>query len=401
MIREIFLLQNPWRENPGYKFNLKEREILSTLHHNMDNELILGLIGSRQVGKSSLLYLLIENLLLRKIAAENIFYFNLDDFKLHELFSSMPDFIQFIGKNGNRKYILIDEIQRLPSPGLFLKEIFDLKYNFKIIYSGSSQLEIKAKVKEHLVGRARVFGINRLSFREYINFSRPVTSKEALTHALIYGTYPAVAKETTAIDKKLRIKDIFQSYVQKDLVDFLMIEKTEDFNKLLILLAYQAGNLLNISALSNSLGIPRQDVKRYINILESTFICKRIYPFHKNYRKEITKTPKLYFLDMGLRNFILNNFNDLELRNDTGSLFENLFLTELLANDHYMLNKINFWRTTNQTEIDFIVRGETVTEAIEVKWKGRTIPKTFATIKTLYPEIQTRLVTREDFTGHS
>jgi len=399
MIREIFLLQNPWRENLAYKFNLKEREILSTLLQNMENELILGLIGSRQVGKSSLLYLLIEHLLSRKTAPEDIFYFNLDDLKLHELFSSLPDFIQFVGKDGNKKYILIDEIQRLSSPGLFLKEIFDLKHNFKIIYTGSSQLEIKAKVKEHLVGRARVFGINRLSFREYINFSRPVTNKEALTHALIYGTYPAVAKETMAIDKKLRINDIFQSYVRKDLVDFLKIEKTEEFNKLLILLAYQAGNLLNISTLSNSLGIPRQDVKKYINILESTFICKRIYPFHKNYKKEIIKTPKLYFLDTGLRNFILDNFNNPDIRNDTGTLFENFVLAELLANDHYMLKRINYWRTTNQTEIDFIVRSENQTEAIEVKWKGRTIPKAFKTLTTFYPDIKTRLVTSEDFTG--
>jgi len=367
----------------------------------MDNELILGLIGSRQVGKSSLLYLLIEHLLQRKTPPENIFYFNLYDFKLHELFSSLPDFIQFVGKDNNKKYILIDEIQRLPSPGLFLKEVFDLKYNYKIIYTGSSQLEIKAKVKEHLVGRVRVFNINRLSFREYIHFSRPVTKKEALTQALIYGSYPAVVKETTAIDKKLRIKDIFQSYVQKDLVDFLKVEKTEDFNKLLILLAYQTGNLLNISSLSNSLGITRQDVKKYINILESTFICKRIYPFHKNYKKEITKTPKLYFLDPGLRNFILDNFKDPDLRNDTGTLFENFFLTELLANDHYMLNRINFWRTTNQTEIDFIVRSEIQTEAIEVKWKGRTIPRALATLKDFYPDIQIRLVTSEDFTGQS
>ncbi len=400
MIQEIFILQNPWREKSDYKFNLKDRELLSTLIENLDNELILGLLGSRQVGKSSILYLLIQHLLSNNAGSENIFYFNLDDLKLHELFTSIPDFIQFIGKNGARKYIFIDEIQRLPSPGLFLKEIFDLRYNYKIIYSGSSQLEIKSKVKEHLVGRVRIFEVNRLSFKESIDFSGPTTRKNALSHALIYGTYPAVVKETSAIQKKLRIKDIYQSYIQKDLVDFLKIELLEEFNKLLILLAHQVGNLLNISSLSNTLNFSRLEVNKYINILEYSFICKRIYPFYKNYKKEITKTPKLYFLDLGLRNYILNNFNELDLRNDTGILFENFYLTELLANDHYLLNKINFWRTTNQTEIDFIVKSETKTEAIEVKWKSKKPPKTFTTINSLYPEIKTRLITISDFTDY-
>jgi predicted AAA+ superfamily ATPase len=97
-------------------------------------------------------------------------------------------------------------------------------------------------------------------------------------------------------------------------------------------------------------------------------------------------------MDLGLRNFVLNNFNPLALRNDQGNLFENFFLLELLKDDHYSLNKINFWRTTNQTEIDFIVSGEDKTEAIEVKWDKESIPKGFETLKKYYPEIQTRVV---------
>lgn len=397
MIKEIFLLQNPWRGEEHYSFNLNKRDIFNTLVDNMDNELILGLVGSRQVGKSSLLYLLIERLLKTGVNSKNIFYFNLDDLLLHSLFSSISEFIRFVDSGDERRYVFIDEIQRLSSPGLFLKEIFDLKRNIKIVYSGSSQLEVKAKTKEHLVGRGRVFTINRLSFNEYLDFAAPITKKEALHQILLFGSYPAVAKENVPINKKLRIKDIFQSYVQKDLVDFIQLKDVDKYNKFLIKAAMQNGNLLNIHSLSKSLGVSRGTIEEYINILEQTFICRRIYPFHKNYNKEIVKTPKLYFLDLGLRNFILNNFNELELRQDIGSLFENFYLTELFAEDYYGILKINFWRTTNKTEIDFIVQSDNRFEAIEIKWNNKRHPKSFNTIETLYPGIKTRVVTTEDY----
>ena len=397
MISEIFSLQNPWRKQPNYSFNLKVRAILKTVQQNLHNELILGLIGSRQVGKSSILFLLIEQLLQSKINPSNIFYFNLDDLKLHELFQSIPEFIQFLGKGNEQKYVFIDEIQRLATPGLFLKEIFDLKMNIKIIFSGSSQLEIKAKTREHLVGRARIFQINRLSLNEYIDFAAPITKKEALHQIMIYGSYPAVAKESNNMEKKLRIRDIFQSYIQKDLIDFLQLEKVDGFNKLLVQLANQTGDMLNIHSLSKSLAIQRTEIERYLNILEYTFICSRVYPFHKNYIKEITKTPKIFFLDTGLRNYILNQFQPIAERQDVGKLFETFCYNNMITNDFYGFDKINFWRTTNQTEIDFIVQKETGTEAIEVKWNNRRIPKSFQTIQHFYPEIKTKILTQDDF----
>lgn len=397
MINEIFSLQNPWREQANYSFDLKQREIYRTLWENMDNELIIGLVGSRQVGKSSLLYLIIENLISSGTSPEHIFYFNLDDLQLHNLFSSLPDFIHFLGSDVSRKYIFIDEIQRLDSPGLFLKEIFDLKRDIKIVYSGSSQLEVRAKTKEYLVGRSRLFAISRLSFHEYLDFAAPTTKQESLNNILLFGAYPAVAKESRQIDKKLRIKDIFQAYVQKDLVDFINLKDIASFNKFLIRVAMQSGDLLNINSISNSMGISRSKIEDYLNILEDTFICKRIYPFHKNYNKEICKTPKLFFLDLGLRNFILNSFNDLSLRTDTGSLFENFYLTEILAKDHYSMEKVNFWRTTNKTDIDFIIQNEGRLNAVEVKWSDSKRPKSFYTIESLYPEMKTHIITSDYF----
>ena len=284
----------------------------------------------------------------------------------------------------------------MENPGLFLKEIYDLQLNIKIIYSGSSQLEIKSKLKEHLVGRARQFEIHRLSFEEYLHFNQPIPKQQALAEMLVYGAYPAVALERGGLEKRLSIKDIHQSYVEKDLVDFLRVRNVEAFNKLLVLLANQIGSLLNVDSLSKALRVTRKEVERYLNILEQTFISKRVYPFHRNYKKEIVKTPKLYFMDLGLRNYVINNFNQTEMRQDLGDLFENFYFLEMLKGDFYGLDKINFWRTTNQTEIDFIRTGERQ-EAFEVKWDRQTVPKSFATLKKYYPEIYPRVVTRKDF----
>jgi|LGOV01.1.fsa_nt_gb predicted AAA+ superfamily ATPase len=397
MIKEIFRLQNTWRFGETFPFSLRKRTILELILNNLNNKKILGLIGSRQVGKSSLLYLTISHLIETNINVNDIYYFNLDDLKLHELFKNVPDFINFIQAGGAKKYLLIDEIQRLENPGLFLKEIYDLGLNIKILYSGSSQLEIKSKLKEHLVGRARQFDIHRLSFSEYLDFNRPITRNQALTEMLIYGSYPEVSLEQHSIEKKLAIKDIYQAYVEKDLVDFLKIDNIDAFNNLLVLLANQIGSLLNVHSLSKTLKISRKEVEKYLSVLEKTFIIKRVYPFHKNYKKEITKTPKIYFMDLGLRNYVINNFNDLPLRKDQGDLFENFCLLEFVMSDPYSLNRINFWRTTNQTEVDFfITKGDSI-KAIETKWKKTAIPKSFRTIQKYYPEIETKVVSKNVF----
>ena len=398
MIKEIFNLQNPWRAGSTDAFRLKKRAILKLILDQLESRKISGIIGSRQVGKSSLLYLIIAHLIRqKKVDVNSIYYFNLDDLKLHELFHNIPRFIDFLHPSDIRTYVLIDEIQRLENPGLFLKEIYDLNLNLKIIYSGSSQLEIKSKLKEHLVGRVRQFEIQRLSFSEYSDFTRPITRDQVLTDMLVYGSYPDVSLERNITEKQLTIKDIYQSYIEKDLVDFLQIGNIDAFNRLLIILANQIGGLLNIDGLAKSLKISRNETEKYIFILENTFIIKRIFPFHKNYKKEITKTPKIYFRDLGLRNFVINNFNDLNLRNDAGDLFENFCFLELLNIDPYSLNKINYWRTTNQTEIDFFVtRGDSI-NAIEVKWEKTAIPKSFKTIRKYYPDIKARVISKKDF----
>lgn len=394
MIEAILRKQNPWWENKTFDFGVFTRNVLPELIKNITNDKILALVGSRQVGKTSLLYLLIEYLL-KTVKSTNIFYFNLDDFEVRSLFSSADTFLQYIQDGNEIKYIFIDEVQRLDNPGIFLKSIHDLKLNLKIIVSGSSQLELRAKLKEFLVGRLRQLEIPRLTFSEIKELSPNIPQKSILENMMMYGSYPEVAKQDSVEEKKLLINDIYQTYLQKDVADFAKIENIDAFNKLLILLAAQIGSLLNIHHLSKTLRISAQKVSNYLEILEGTFIIKRLYPFFQNYKKEISKTPKVYFMDLGLRNLLLSNWQPLELRNEQGSLFENLVFLELYNRDIYKLKHYHFWRTTNQTEIDFIIEDGTTLKAIEAKYSNSKNPKAFATFKEYYPKAITGLITSE------
>lgn len=394
MIETVLKKQNPWWEQKNLKFNIFSRDILPELIDNLKNDKILALVGSRQVGKTSLLYLMIEHLL-KIVKSTDIFYFNLDDFEVRSLCASANTFLQYIQSGESTKYIFIDEVQRLDNPGLFLKSIHDLKLNLKIIVSGSSQLELRAKLKEFLVGRLRQLEISRLTFPEMLKLSPNIPKKSILENMMLYGSYPEIAKQDNMEEKKLLLNDIYKTYLQKDVADFAKIENIDGFNKLLILLAAQIGSLLNIHHLAKTLRIPSQQIIKYIDILEGTFIIKRLYPFFQNYKKEISKTPKIYFMDLGLRNLLLTNWQSLQLRNDNGALFENLVFLELYNQDIHKLKRYHFWRTTNQTEIDFIIEDGIKIKAVEAKYSNSTSPKSFTTFKKYYPKAVTELITSE------
>jgi len=397
-MNESFNKLNPWKFANYKPGKLHSRLVFGELVDNLANEFIITITGSRQVGKSSLMEMLINHLLNGDISPDNITYFNLDDYSLHEVFTDTSSFISFVNPSDNNiKYIFIDEVQRLHNAGLLLKSLYDLKLNIKFICSGSSQLEIKSNIKEHLVGRSRNFEIQRLNFDESKGFTNNITNKQLFNNHLIYGAYPKVMLEADHKQKQLLLRDIYNSYVQKDIIEFLNVDNPTIFNKLITLLAGQIGNLLNIDNICNTLKLARSKVVKYIEILEATYIIKLVYPYYKNYPKEITKTPKIYFLDLGLRNYALNNFNDLELRQDKGELFENFYYLELYSNDVYQLKTINYWRTTNQTEIDFIVQEGTITKAVEAKLSSTAKPKSFNTFAEYYPDSVSELVTSKSY----
>ena len=338
----------------------------------MGSREIIVIYGARQVGKTSVLKYLIENHI-----KKNHFYFDLELPNLLELCNQGAEsvFKYLIQKGADEKskiFLIIDEIQYMDDPTKFLKIMHDHYPALKLIVSGSSTFEIKKKFKESLAGRTINFELYPLSFEEFLvfknkNYKLNKENEETINKELIelaeeyirFGGYPKIVLENSEEKKQTFLGQIINTYVRKDIRDIGNIRNISAFNKLLELLASQSGQLLNVLEISNTLKINRETVLEYLDLLENTFIIKRVTPFHKNLRSEISKNPKIFFLDTGMMHLLwLKEFPKVIL----GNSFETFVFLELMKSG----KKINFWRTTNKQEIDFIVKNKEI-YAIEVK----------------------------------
>ncbi len=367
-----------------------ERELFKEIKKHLSKKEITFIIGPRQVGKTTLLNLLSEYLIKeKKISQERIFFFNLDRIKDVEFFESQEEVIKFLKTKKDKTYLFIDEAQKIKEAGRFIKGIYDLNLNLKMILSGSSSLELKSKFQESLTGRKQIFYLWPLSFFEFLKHKEPVlfnlinqekeisqyekqTIFSVLEDFIIYGGYPNVVKEHNLSRKKDLLEEIYNSYIEKDIINFLRIKKPLIFGKLIKLLAYQVGQLVNMDELANSLNVERKTIEHYLDILKETFVLKEIYPFFKNLRKELIKTPKIFFWDNGFLNFSLDNFEKFSERPDKGQLLENFVFTELAKNKEFF-NKIHYWRTLHQAEVDFVIEKRLKPWPIEVKTTLRKI----------------------------
>jgi len=416
---------------------LNNRQELKKIIDWIDNDLIIVITGSRQVGKTSLIFLTIQELFNNfKINPGNIFYFDLEDFEILNLIDSgVKNFVKYIlsraAQKDNRIYIFIDEIQYLNNPSNFLKLIADHYKNLKVIATGSSTLEIKRKFKDSLVGRKIVINLNTLNFKEYLlfkerkelynilnshNFRLFIDSKSKSTNAIseeipviikeeikrefeefiTFGGYPAIVLENNYDKKKTLLNEIYTSYVRKDISALFSIESISKFNNLVKILSNQIGSLLNYNNLSNTLATTYITLEKYINILQSTFIIRLISPWYRNKNKEIIKMPKIYFYDTGLRNLIIRNFEQFEMRIDCGYIIENYFFCEIISilKD---FEELKFWRTKSGSEVDFIIESESGTIPVEIKYqeiKKIIIPGGLASFISLYKPKKAFLITK-------
>ncbi len=376
-------------EKRGAKLPVRvvERRIKEKILSWLDREEIIIVTGARQTGKSVLLYQLMYGHILPK--TKNIHYFNLDISGHLEFFDNADRLVELVAESKGKTYVFIDEVQRLKEPGLFLKGIYDLHLPAKLIVSGSSALEIKSKIHEALTGRKVVFHLNPFNLEELSEAMFPKRGfdtvvknednfKKVLNHFLKFGGYPAVAMAKNEGIKLQLLKEIFQSYIEKDVKNFLKVENEGAFRNLVKILSSQIGNLVNKHELSNSLGIHKNTLENYLFYLEQTYILDFVRPFYKNPRKELLKSPKVYFRDPGIRNFAIGNFGDFEFRPDKGSLFENfsyLYLNGCVEE----IDPINFWRTKAGAEVDFII---STIEPIPFEVKGMHL-KDFKISKSL------------------
>lgn len=365
---------------------LKPRKIAKIIKKWLpENEFII-LNGPRQVGKTSLLKILMQELKNNNIPENRIFYLNFEEIQILEKINQNPEnLLDYIIDKNKKNYFFIDEIQYLDNPSNFLKHIYD-KYSsiIKIIATGSSSLELKAKFQDSLVGRKVSFNILPLDYEEFLIFKNyndlnhldknniPLEIKlkydKLLKEYLIYGGMPAVALQDDAIKKEKLLSEYVDTYINKDIRSIGRIENISKFNSILKILCSQIGNLLNINELSNTTNIPRRKIEKYLDLLKHTFVLDIIDPYKNNIRSQVSKMPKTFFFDLGIRNAILNNFLDLSGRqDDAGRLFENFVFLEL--KNLYQKN-IYFYRTVNKSEIDFIIEKNNKLSLIEVKYKS-------------------------------
>ena len=299
--------------------------------------------------------------------------------------------------------LAIDEAQHIPDIGKKLKLIVDEVPGIRVIASGSSSFDLKNQAGEPLVGRGTQFVLLPFSQQEIATVESPIESKRNLEARLIYGSYPEVVMLDTFAEKKEYINDIVESYLLKDILAVDGIKNSAKIRDLLRLVAYQMGDELSCEEVGKQLGISKNTVERYLDLLQKVFVLYRLGGFSKNLRKEVTKSSKWYFTDNGVRNAVIRNFEPLSLRTDAdrGALWENYIITERMKrNQNERLGlEFHFWRTYDKQEIDLIEIGSGVMNAFEMKSgkKSPAAPKAFA---EAYPEAQFTVVNMNNYSDY-
>lgn len=325
----------------------------------------LILYGPRQAGKTTLVKRLLENV-------PNAVSFTGDDLYTQSLLAQheLEHLKRIVGSAAT---IFIDEAQRIDNIGLTLKLLVD-HLPVTIIASGSASFELADRLNEPLTGRARTFHLHPLSWEELAEKYRMTAPDTTLEEMLRYGMYPRVHTLESNQEKEEYLYNYINQYLYRDLLEFEQIKKPRKVVDLLVLLAHQIGKEVAVSELANSLGLSQKTVESYLDILEKMFVIINIRGFSRNLRKEVTKTSRWYFADIGLRNALIRSFVPLSLRSDAGELFENWFVMERVkrAGNHRRFTGFYFWRTYDQREIDLVEDIDGQLTGFECKWSPKT-----------------------------
>jgi len=350
------------------------------------------LYGPRQVGKTTLLSQLSKEL------SEPYLQISGDQLKYREVLSS-EDSQRLKGLIGNNKVLIIDEAQRVPNIGLNLKIIVDSFPEVKVLVTGSASLDLGGKISEPLTGRKKTFMLYPVSYQEIEKWQGSFEAKQQLERWLVFGTYPEALTTEGRQQREDYLAELVSSYLYRDILDFSGIKKSDKIVDLLRLLAFQIGHEVAISELSSNLALDRVTVEKYLNLLEQSFVIYKVSGFSRNLRKEIAKTNRYYFYDNGVRNALIENFNDIKLRDDRGQLWENLLFMERLKLNQNLGRRANyyFWRTYDQKEIDLIEERGGKIYGFEFKWRGRIRPTVREEFTKAYKGAQVETVNRDNF----
>lgn len=369
------------------------RLLLDELQKNLIRGKVLVLYGPRQAGKTTLAKDLIATTSLRSK------FVNADELLYREALSSQN--LKTLNEVlGDAELLVIDEAQRVPEIGLNLKILIDNNPNVTILATGSASFDLANKINEPLTGRKLTFTLYPLSYAELSKTLGILETRNQLEQWLVWGGYPVIATTSDLSLRERLLGELVGSYLYRDILELGEIRRSEKIVDLLRLLAYQIGQEVSMAELATSLGLSRDTVERYLDLLEKVFVIFRVGGFSRNLRKEVTKNSRYYFFDNGVRNSLIQNLNPISVRNDTGQLWENYLMVERRKSNQFAERSVNayFWRTYDQKEIDYIEEHAGQLNAYEFKWgDGEIKSATRKLFEETYPDAKMQVINRENF----
>ncbi|MBN8821393.1 MULTISPECIES: ATP-binding protein [unclassified Spirosoma] len=368
------------------------RQLSDTIHKKLlESNKIIVLYGPRQVGKTTLVRELIGTLPYRSLSV------NADELLYQTVLS---------GRNLNQMKLLVegydllfvDEAQRIPDVGINLKILHDALPNLKIIATGSSSFELANKTKEALTGRTWTYELFPISLGELRQEQNAFQLQQRLEELLRFGSYPDTLQFTNATDKVHYLRELSSAYLYKDILEMASIRHADKLRKLIQLLAFQVGSEVSLNEIGNTLGMSKDTVNTYIDLLEKAFVVFRLSGFSRNLRKEISKMDKIYFYDLGIRNVVIDNFQPLDLRTDVGALWENFLVIERRKRNAYTGQFANtyFWRTYTGAELDYVEEANGQLSGFEFKFSRKSVKAPASWIDT-YPGANFQLINQENY----
>lgn len=369
-----------------------QRQLEPIVSRSLFKGKIVIIYGARQVGKTTLV---------QKVAQDTgveYGYLNCDEMDVLSQFQKANNSLALKDILGDKKLVIIDEAQRVLNIGLKLKLLIDNYPEIQLLVTGSSSLDLSNEVSEPLTGRCDEFWLFPLSVKEvWSNGSEKITRERDLEKWLVYGSYPGVWNLNSNEEKSVKIKQLASNYLYKDVLKFNEIKNSETILKLLQALALQVGNEVSFNELATTIGVSKQTVASYVDLLEKVFVVFSLKPYSGNLRQALNKKRKIYFIDVGIRNAIINNQNQLAIRDDVGKLWENFIIAEKYKSQLGLGYKTNlyFWRTYEGQEIDLVEDkgGDLMGYEIKVKSKIRKQPKDWG----LYKNSSWEVIDRENY----
>ena len=368
-----------------------ERRMQKVVEKRLYKGKAIVIIGPRQVGKTTLVKSIVENL-----KNKTVLWLNGDEAETRELLSNTNS-ARLKAIVGQHEIVVIDEAQRIVNIGLTLKLLVDNVPTTQLIVTGSSVLELADEINEPLTGRKFEYFLFPLSFTEMVDATNLFEEMKLLEHRMIFGYYPEIVTNPGEEVELLQL--LSGSYLYKDILKLGSVKKPPLLEKILQALAFQMGNEVSYHELSQLVGADAKTVERYIDLLEKSYVVFRLTSFSRNLRNELKKSRKIYFYDIGIRNSIIRNFSPTSMRQDIGALWENFLISERMKFNQLSGRWVNsyFWRTHTRQEIDYIEEYDGVLHAYEFKWNPKKRAKPPKIFFDSYPDATWHVVTKDNF----